>query len=75
MNKFQVHIEPPSEGWLRIRIAGPNGETRLCASYTPRDTFSELVHAMGTLYRSTPIETDYLTRTRTGTAGTARQLC
>ena len=51
MNKLQINIEPPSEGWLRIRIAGPNGEARLCASYTPRDTFSELVHAVGTLYR------------------------
>lgn len=51
MVELQVRIEPPSAGWLRIKLAGPGGEAEFDASYTPRDTFFDLVHAIATLYR------------------------
>jgi hypothetical protein len=51
MHRLQVNIEPPSAGWLRITIAGPGGTARLCASYTPSDTFCDLVSAVRTLYQ------------------------
>jgi hypothetical protein len=50
MNKFRVSIQPPAAGWLEIRIAGEGGEARLCASYTPRDSFYDLVSSVLALY-------------------------
>jgi hypothetical protein len=51
MEKLQAHIEPPSAGWLGIKLTGPGGEAEFDASYTPRDTFLDLAHGIATLYR------------------------
>lgn len=49
-DELQVNIQPPSAGWLRICLSGRAQRIALCASYTPRDTFADLVAAVTDLY-------------------------
>ncbi|MEM8682265.1 MAG: hypothetical protein AAGF72_02475 [Pseudomonadota bacterium] len=50
MNRFQVNIDAPKAGWLRIRIAGRGGEICITASDVPADGFYDLVSSMRALY-------------------------
>lgn len=51
MNRFHVNIDRPESGWLSFRIKGEGGEINFCASYTPNDSFDDLVRCVNALYQ------------------------
>ena len=52
MSRFNVNLERPKAGWLPITISGRGDRIEIVASYTPRDSFSELVAAVYCVYRT-----------------------
>jgi len=46
---FCSNIEAPKDGWMRFRFIGETGEIDLLASYTPFDSFEELITALQAL--------------------------
>ena len=50
MSRFHVNIEKPQSARLQCRIHSEGEEISFCASYTPRDSFDDLVRSVRALY-------------------------
>ncbi len=77
MKRLHVTLGDPEAGWLPISISGQGGEIEIVASYTPEDSFTDLVRSVMATYRtgeSTSVELNeepkivLLTFTRDGDA-------
>lgn len=54
MNKMRLDIEPPMNGWTKIRLTAPGVHLEFTASYTPRDSIDELTRAAAGLLVGLP---------------------
>jgi hypothetical protein len=52
VKRFHVNLANPSAGGLPITISGDGGRIEIVASYTPRDSFTDLVSSVLHLYRT-----------------------
>ena len=52
MKRFHANFAKPRAGWLPITISGDGDRIEIVASYTPRDSFTDLVSSVSHLYRT-----------------------
>ena len=52
MSQFSVDLNKPENGWFKCKIYDEESEIEFCASYTPRDTFDDLVRSVKAIYEN-----------------------
>jgi len=55
-NKLRLEIDPPEHGWAVVRLNAPGVSLELNASYTPRDSITDLAGAASALQAGLPAE-------------------
>jgi len=49
-NKLKVAFDGPQDGWVEVRISCGGEDANIIASYTPHDSFLDLVNALYNLF-------------------------
>jgi hypothetical protein len=53
-DRIRLDIEPPINGWAKVRLTGPEVLVEFVASYTPSDSIGELARAAKSLLAGLP---------------------
>jgi hypothetical protein len=53
-DELRLDIDPPVHGWAIVRLTAPNNSLEFSASYTPRDSITDLARAASALLAGVP---------------------